>query len=432
MVEGLAAKGYDREFAARCFRQIEGFGEYGFPESHAASFALLVYASCWLKCRYPDVFLAAMLNAQPLGFYSPSQLVRDAREHGVEAREVDVNFSDWDATLEPHALTGYGPSSLAGEGPRRGDEGAFPDIRRVHKRHAAMTGDILATHAVRLGLRQITGAREEEIRRLVERRGAGYDSVRDLWLRGGVTLPGLEKLAEADAFRSMGLDRREALWAVKALNRVGDQDDLPLFAAMRPERDAEPDAKLPPMPLGAHVVEDYRRLSLSLKAHPVAFMRSRLAARGILRSDALEATPGGQRVTVAGLVLVRQRPGTAKGVIFMTIEDEAGVANIIVWPKVFERMRALVIGARFVAASGRLQNERGVIHLVAEKFEDWTPALGQLAGEGRPLDALGPADEMKRPALPTKVRPSPRLPEPRPAPLAPELKRALPGGRNFH
>jgi error-prone DNA polymerase len=408
MIEGLAAKGYDREFAARCFRQIEGFGEYGFPESHAASFALLVYASCWMKCRYPDVFLAAMLNAQPLGFYSTSQLVRDACEHGVEAREVDVNASDWDATLEAAALG------------------------TLHRRHASMAGDIVATHAVRLGLRQINGAREEEMRRLVERRGAGYDSVRDIWLRGGATLPGLEKLAEADAFRSLGLDRREALWAVKALNRVGDQDDLPLFAAVRPERDAEPDAKLPPMPLGAHVVEDYRRLSLSLKAHPVAFMRSRLAARGVLRTEALEGTPGGQRVIVAGLVLVRQRPGTAKGVIFMTIEDEAGVANIIVWPKVFERMRALVIGARFVAVAGRLQNERGVIHVVAEKFEDWTPALGQLAGEGRPLDTLSPADEVKRPVPSARVRPSPRLPEPRPAPLLPELKHALPGGRNFH
>ena len=430
MVEGLAAKGYDREFAARCFRQIEGFGEYGFPESHAASFALLVYASCWMKCRYPDVFLAALLNAQPLGFYSTSQLVRDAREHGVEVREVDVNFSDWDATLAP-PFAEHGPSPPRGEGGRRPDEGGLR-FAPLHRRHAGMAGDIKATHAVRLGLRQINGVREKEMQRLVERRGGAYDSVRDIWLRGGATLAGLEKLAEADAFRSLGLDRREALWAVKALNRVGDQNDLPLFAAVAPEPGSEPDAKLPPMPLGAHVVEDYRRLSLSLKAHPVAFMRSRLAARGIVRTDALEATPGGARVIVSGLVLVRQRPGTAKGVIFMTIEDEAGVANIIVWPKVFERMRALVIGARFVAVAGRLQNERGVIHVIAEKFEDWTPALGQLAGEGRVLDALIPADEVKRPVLSTRTKPTPRLPAPLPAPLAPELRRALPGGRNFH
>ena len=416
MIAGLTAKGYEREFAERCFRQIEGFGEYGFPESHAASFALLVYASCWLKCRYPDVFLAAMLNAQPLGFYAPAQLVRDAREHGVEVREVDVNLSDWDATLE------------AGEG------------GPLHRRHASMAGDIRAAHAVRLGFRQISSAREEEMRRLVERRGAGFDSVRDLWLRGGVSLTGLERLADADAFRSLGLDRREALWAVKALNRVGDQEDLPLFAAAaRPEREREPDAKLPPMPLGAHVVEDYRRLSLSLKAHPVAFMRARLSARGVLRSDALEGAKSGARVTVAGLVLVRQRPGTAKGVIFMTLEDEAGVANIIVWPKAFEKLRALVIGARFVAVTGRLQNENGVIHLIAERMEDWTPTLGQLSDEGRSIETLSPADEVKRPQLSmSKKRQGNRFAqvqlfvEPAVAPLAPELKRALPGGRNFH
>ena len=302
-----------------------------------------------------------------------------------------------------------------------------------------MAEHILGLHAVRLGLRQIVGAREEEMRKLVERRGVAYDSVRDLWLRGGLSLAALEKLADADAFRSLGLDRREAMWAVKALNRVGDQDDLPLFAASRPERETEPDAKLPPMPLGAHVVEDYRRLSLSLKAHPVAFMRARLAQRGILRSDALDNTKGGARVTVAGLVLVRQRPGTAKGVVFMTLEDEVGVVNIIVWPKAFERLRALVIGARFVAVTGKLQNEAGVIHVIAERMEDWTPTLGQLSDEGRNIETLAPADEVKRPPLPvSKKRQGNRFAQvqmfaaPSPAPLAPELKRALPGGRNFH
>jgi error-prone DNA polymerase len=464
MIAGLAAKGYDREFAERCFRQIEGFGEYGFPESHAASFALLVYASCWMKCRYPDVFLAAMLNSQPLGFYAPAQLVRDAREHGVEVREIDVNFSDWDATLEAvedHESPPL-PSPLAGESERggaarrgRSDWDSAPSVTvphpapppqggresapRLHRRHAEMAEHIRAAHAVRLGFRQILGAREAEMRTLVERRTLSYDSVRDLWLRGGVSLPGLEKLADADAFRSLGLDRREALWAVKALNRVGDQDDLPLFAASRPERENEPDADLPPMPLGAHVVEDYRRLSLSLKAHPIAFMRSRLAARGILRTDALDKIKSGQRVTVAGLVLVRQRPGTAKGVIFMTLEDEAGVANIIVWPKAFERLRALVIGARFVAVTGKLQSESGVIHLVADRMEDWTPTLGLLAEEGSAISTLCHADEVKRPQMPvSKKRQGNRFAqvqlfaEPRPAPLAPELKRALPSGRNFH
>ena len=293
------------------------------------------------------------------------------------------------------------------------------------------------------GLRQIIGAREEEMRKLVEQRGAGYDSVRDLWLRGGIPLTALERLADADAFRSLGLDRREALWAVRALNRVGDQDDLPLFAHVRPERETEPDAHLPPMPLGAHVVEDYRRLSLSLKAHPVAFMRARLNARGIKRSDALDRIKSGERIVVAGLVLVRQRPGTAKGVIFMTLEDEAGVANIIVWPKAFERLRAIVIGARFVAVSGKLQNEAGVIHIIAERMEDLTPMLGQLSDEGRTIDALVPADEVRRPQLsmPQKRQgnrfaqvqlfsDSRASPPQADAPIQ-QARRAMPGGRNF-
>jgi error-prone DNA polymerase len=445
MVEGMVVRGYEREFAERCFRQIEGFGEYGFPESHAASFALLVYASCWLKCRYPDAFLAAMLNSQPLGFYAPSQLVRDAREHGVEVREVDVNFSDWDCTLEA-----VPPLPLAGQGRCEGSEedphpSATPTPspasgRRIHRRHVSMADDIRSSHAVRLGLRQILGIREEEMRKLVERRGAGYDSVRDLWLRGGLTLAGIEKLADADAFRSLGLDRREALWAVKALNRVGDHDDLPLFAASRPEREAEPDAKLPPMPLGAHVVEDYRRLSLSLKAHPVAFMRARLAARSILRSDALDRVKSGERVTVAGLVLVRQRPGTAKGVIFMTLEDEAGVANVIVWPKAFERLRPIVIGARFVAVCGKLQNEAGVIHVIAERMDDLTPMLGQLSAEGREIATLARADEVRRPQLPVSVkRQGNRFAQVQlfqdkhvaPSDEAPAVAKAMPAGRNF-
>jgi error-prone DNA polymerase len=420
MVEGMVARGYEREFAERCFRQIEGFGEYGFPESHAASFALIVYASCWMKCRYPDVFAAAMLNAQPLGFYAPAQLVRDAREHGVEVREVDVNLSDWDCTLEQF------PSPTARE------KGA-----RLHPRHAAMAAEIRGVHAVRLGLRQIVGAKEEEMLRLVERRGAGYDSVRDLWLRSGLEPATLERLADADAFHSLGLDRREALWAVRGLGRVGDQDDLPLFALSRPERDSEPDAKLPPMPLGAHVVEDYRRLSLSLKAHPVAFMRARLDARGVRRAEALAALKSGDRVAVGGLVLVRQRPGTAQGVIFMTLEDETGVANLIVWPKAFERLRAIVIGARFVVATGKLQNESGVVHLIVERMEDLTPMLGLLSRED-PAAAPSSFAEAPPRAAPrrqgdrfaqTQLFYDPRLP---PTQEQRAAARALPSGRSFH
>ncbi len=468
MIEGMVANGYRREFAERCFHQIEGFGEYGFPESHAASFALLVYSSSWMKCRFPDVFVAAMLNAQPLGFYAPAQLVRDAREHGVELREVDVNLSDWDCTLEPllpspdrafgrtpvsrrameRGVGGEGePSSGAigrlserpsFDGPRRH---LLPEGEGIHPRHAEMAPHIRTTHAVRLGFRQIVGIKEKDMAELTKQRGQAYDSVRDLWLRSGLSSTVLERLADADAFRSLGLDRRQALWAVRGLDRVGDQDDLPLFAS-RPGRGTEPDARLPPMPLGAHVVEDYRRLSLSLKAHPASFMRARLSARGILRSEALSSVKNGERITVAGLVLVRQRPGTASGVIFMTLEDETGIANIIVWPKVFERLRAIVLGARFIAVTGKLQSEQGVIHIVAERMNDLTPMLGLLSEAGHTIGALARADEAHRTEL-TETRKrqgnrfaqAPRLDDPRAPPSSPletvDIAEAMPAGRNF-
>jgi len=305
-----------------------------------------------------------------------------------------------------------------------------------------MIGHIRTTHAVRLGLRQIVGVKEDDMRRLVERRGQGYDSVRDLWLRSGLNPAALERLADADAFRSLGLDRRQALWAARGLDRVGDQDDLPLFSASRPSRETEPDAKLPPMPLGAHVVEDYRRLSLSLKAHPTSFMRSRLSTRGVMRSDALASVRSGERVTVAGLVLVRQRPGTAKGVIFMTLEDETGVANVIVWPKAFERLRAIVLGTRFVAVTGKLQNEQGVIHIIADRMDDLTPLLGMLSEAGETIATTARADEVRRPQLTmaqkrqgNRFAQTPRLDDPRPLLSLPletvEAKRAMPAGRNF-
>ena len=255
-------------------------------------------------------------------------------------------------------------------------------------------------------------------------RGKGYDSVRDLWLRAGLSPQVIERLAAADAFRSLGLDRRDALWAARGLNRAGDKDDLPLFAGVS-SREIEPDANLPPMPLGEHVVEDYRSLRLSLKAHPVAFLRPRLNTRGILRSEEL----GGQRrsplrnprVTVAGLVLVRQRPGSAKGVIFMTLEDETGVANAIVWPKVFERERAKVLSARFVAITGWLQNEAGVIHVIADRVEDLTPMLRLLSSGDIQMTALANTDEGRRPPEDRAQR----------AALA-EVAAVMPGGRNFH
>jgi error-prone DNA polymerase len=303
-----------------------------------------------------------------------------------------------------------------------------------------MAPDIRTTHAVRLGFRQIIGVKEKDMLELTKQRGQAYDSVRDLWLRSGLSSTVLERLADADAFRSLGLDRRQALWAVRGLDRVGDQDDLPLFAS-RPGRDTEPDARLPPMPLGAHVVEDYRRLSLSLKAHPASFMRARLSARGILRSEALSSVKNGERVTVAGLVLVRQRPGTASGVIFMTLEDETGVANIIVWPKVFERLRAIVLGARFVAVTGKLQSEQGVIHIVAERMSDLTPMLGLLSEAGQTISSLAHADEVRRPQMTmaqkrqgNRFAQPPRLDDPRAlsSPLETvDVAEAMPAGRNF-
>ena len=308
----------------------------------------------------------------------------------------------------------------------------------IHPRHAEMAEHILATHAVRLGFRQIVGMREEDMRLIVEKRGAGYDSVRDLWLRTGLGPATIEKLAEADAFRSLGLDRRAALWAACGLDRVGDQDNLPLFMASPPARENEPDANLPPMPPGAHVVEDYRRLSLSLKGHPVAFMRKRLDARGVLRCEQLAGIASGARVTVSGLVLVRQRPGTASGVVFMTLEDETGIANIIVWPKVFEKLRATVIGARFVAAIGKMQSESGVIHVVAERMEDLTPMLGLLSERGGEIKPAAHDESKTSRPDPREKRPGDRACRPpalTPPPAAQEqrdLLEAVPLGRRFH
>jgi len=459
-IEGMVANKYDRAFAEASFAQIEGFGEYGFPESHAASFAIIVYNSCWLKCYYPDVFATALLNAQPMGFYAPAQIVRDAQEHGVEVRPIDVNLSDWDNALEA------GPEAAS----------------RVHARHADMRGDIRSTHAMRLGYRQASGLREVELRQLVANRGAGYDSVRDVWLRGGVSASTIERLADLDAFRSLGLDRRDALWAARGLNRVGGQEDLPLFS-YRPELSptspsmgevspkategvraptvkktpnkaepetaagltpsvslretappsrgsSEPDFDLPSMMLGEHIVEDYRTLGLSLKAHPVALLRDDLAKRGIIRAEQLKDIRSGQRVRVAGLVLVRQRPGTAAGVIFATLEDETWISNIIVWPKVFEQFRPQILGGRLIAVEGPVQSESGVVHVIAERVHDYTPLLAKLSAQGAELDASGPTDEPRRGG-----EGDVRGRHPRNVRINLDVRKAadvMPKGRNFH
>ncbi len=374
MIEGMAANGYDRNFAERCFRQIEGFGEYGFPESHAASFALLVYASAWLKCHYPDVFAAALLNAQPMGFYAPAQIVRDAREHGVEVRPPDVNHSAYEATLE------LGPDATP----------------RLHALHREMEGDIRTRCAIRLGLREIKGLKEGDAETIGSKRSGGYNSLRDLWLRTGLSPRVIERLADADAFGSLGLTRRDALWAVKALQRTGDHEDLPLFRAGNAAMQ-EPDVALKPMPPGEEVINDYRFLKLSLRAHPSAFLRADLNRRRIVKNEMLRSTRNGARVHISGLITVRQRPGTAKGVIFMTIEDETSIANVIVWPRTFERFRPIVLGARFVSVIGRMQEESGVIHVIAERVDDLTPLLARLADGGDEIEGLARCDDVKRP-----------------------------------
>jgi len=375
-----------------------------------------------MKCHYPDAFCAAIVNSQPMGFYAPGQLVRDAAEHGVEMRPVDINFSDWDLTLEP--------------------PGGNADAR-LHERHRSQGGALRSTHAVRLGFRQVKGLAEADMERLVALRGRGYDSVRDLWLRSSLAASVIRRLAEADAFRSLGLDRRDALWAAMALDPDGAAERLPLFDRAGTQlADFEPETRLPPMSPGEHVVHDYRALSLSLKAHPLVFLRQRLAQTGVMASAALAGIANGRRVTVAGLVLVRQRPGSAKGVIFMTLEDETAVANVIVWPKMFERYRPIVLGARLIRVTGRLQSESGVIHIVAERVEDLSPWLAALA-DGAAPQALANADEVRRPVIELREKLGPRSRLKALAKEEPQLlddverfaetaRAVMPRGRNFH
>ncbi|TRC72922.1 DNA polymerase III subunit alpha [Mesorhizobium sp. WSM4310] len=412
MIDGMVGKGYTKDFAERCFKQIEGFGEYGFPESHAASFALLVYASCWFKTFYPDVFCAAILNSQPMGFYQPAQLVRDARDHGVDIREVDVNYSVWDCTLEK------APFDPAG----------------ILPRHADMRGVIETNHAVRLGFRQIKGLSKERMEDFVKRRGSAYETVRDVWLRSGLDVDEIERLAQADAFRSVGLDRRAALWEVRALGARSAAEKLPLFdqPALR-LRELEPETKLPKMPLGEHVIHDYRSLGLSLKAHPVAFLRERLDRAGVTPNANLPSVRDGRRVSVAGLVLVRQRPGKGNA-IFLTLEDDKAVANVIFWERTFNRFRPIVMGARFVKVTGKLQSESGVIHIVAEKIEDLTPwltvLLEKVSGAGAP-GASPPAAKAEAPIRDSRpaIRNAPVGQDI--AMLSEEAESVMPKGRNF-
>jgi len=391
MVSRMVARGYDPVFAQNCFNQVKGFGEYGFPESHAASFALLVYVSAWLKCHHPDVFCAALLNAQPMGFYAPAQIVGDARDNGVEVRPVDVNYSDWHNTLEPG-----------------GEAGGFC--------------------AVRLGFRQVDGLREDEMEALMAARGAGYDHPDDIRRRAGISRRAMEALAAADAFRSMGLDRRAALWAVRG-EAAGET--LPLFAAADvAEQGEEALTCLPEMPVSEHVIQDYQTTRLSLKDHPMRFLREHYAARRILTTAEAVALPSGRRVETAGVVLVRQRPGSASGVCFVTMEDETGIANLVVWPRVFERFRPVVMGARILHVRGRVQTADNVTHIVAEQLIDRTHDLNILAEhvQSDPMkQALAHADEVIRPGM-ERRGPPPR----QPGRGHPRNVRIMPASRDFH
>jgi error-prone DNA polymerase len=343
MVTRMVARGYAPEFAQNCFNQVKGFGDYGFPESHAASFALLVYVSSWLKCHHPEVFCAGLLNSQPMGFYAPAQIVRDAREHGVEVREVDVNLSHWDNTLEP-VSSGTG-------------------------------------HAVRLGFRQIDGLRQGEMQRLLDVRASGFAGPEQVRRLARLPRRTMEQLAAADAFTSLRLDRRDALWSVRG---EAPGQTLPLFAARKTaEQGDSPNVTLPLMPMSEQVLQDYQTMRLSLKQHPLAFLRQKYAARGLLTTHRANHRPTDRKVQTAGLVLVRQRPATASGVVFITLEDETGVANLVVWGSVFKRYRAVLMGARILMVRGQVQTADNVTHIVAEHLEDWSDdlCLLQEAGE---------------------------------------------------
>jgi error-prone DNA polymerase len=374
MVGRMVARGYTEDFAKRCFKQIEGFGSYGFPESHAQAFGRLVYISSWIKCHYPAVFTAALLNSQPMGFYAPAQLVRDAVEHGVEVLPIDANVSGWD--------------SMAG------------------------------TNWLRLGLRQIDGFREDVAARIVNARQHGpFTDIESLAARARLNDQALKLLADADALRSLQLDRRQALWEVH--RRPGPP--LPLFAAADArELAAEPDAMLPAMPLSEHVAADYQTVRLSLKGHPMQFLRTSFTEEGIISCAAVNAAKNGAQVKAAGVVLIRQRPGKGNAV-FITIEDEGGVVNILLWARLMERQRAAVMASRLMEVHGEVQRSKeGVVHLMATTVIDRSAELERLSETHHPNTELARADEVNKFQAPRQMRGHPRD------------VRILPKSRDFH
>ena len=380
LIGGMIAKGYTPEFARRVFKQLEGFGSYGFPESHAVSFALLVYVSSWLKYYYPDVFACALLNSMPMGFYQPAQIVIDARKHGVLVRPVDINHSCWDNSLEVKA-------------------GKYCPIR--------------------LGFRQVKGLRQEDMETLVSgRKEHGYATIPNL-REAGVPQSALEKLADADAFRSIGLDRREALWEVSALR----DRPIGLFDGQPSESTLEAPMALPKMSASAHVLQDYGTMALSLKAHPVSFVRPALFKRNVLATRELNLWPDGTAVQVAGLVLVRQRPGTAGGICFITIEDETGSANLVVYEKRFKRFRKEIQYSHLLMVAGKLQREGEVTHVIVSHCYDMSFLLTELM-KSNDEDAVQKAS--KEHDKNHRVHPSKKVQIRKPV-----QGEIFPGGRNF-
>ena len=424
MVGKMLERGYDEEFAQRCFNQIKGFGEYGFPESHAASFAHLVYVSSWLKCHFPAAVAAALLNSQPMGFYAPAQIVRDAREHGVKVLPADANHSEWDCTLE--------------------EIGEAGDAR---------SGRLDKHIALRLGLRQIDGLPEHVAAQLIAERAENglYCDVAQLRERAGLSPAHIERLASADAFSSLEISRRKALWDARSLIA---EPDLPLFRATntRDEGRERRATKLPTMPLSEEVVADYQTTRLSLKAHPMSFLRPELAERGFVRACDLRNRKFRSMVQVSGVVLIRQRPGSAKGVCFITLEDETGVINLVVWPDLKEKQRKVVMGARLMEVRGRVEYDDEVIHVIAHHMTDATGKLYALSDDmlaapiARADHVNSPISSHKMPASRVTISlgevkeedirqtPRPReiideLPQPR---GHPRNHRIIPKSRDFH
>jgi error-prone DNA polymerase len=394
MVSGMLERGYTQEFADTLFKQIEGFGEYGFPESHAASFALLVYVSCWLKHHHPACYLAAMLNSQPMGFYSPSQLVQDARRHGVQVCAVDVLYSDWDCTLEDTEVVSDADSGL----PRyaRNDDPIQSDHHiRYHEallprhREAAGRGDPCLSKsgsdphcgsAIRLGLRMVSGLAEAAVQRIVEARSnCPFSSTEDLALRAELDQGDLKALASADALLSLSGHRRQQVWQAAALK--------PAPGLLRSAPVAEDVLLLPAASEGEEVFFDYAALGLTLRSHPLALLRSRLSKQKFLTASQLNGLPDGRRVAACGLVVMRQQPQTAKGVTFVTLEDETGSVNVIVWQALKEKQRSELLRSRLMAVHGVWQRDvesgGAVCHLIARRLQDLTPLLGGLSTQSR-------------------------------------------------